>query len=412
MSDAASARSLSGTGRADSRFERLCSVDLEHEYYDGDDGALQDLDLTPTTATLSLIRNLGLAFRTRPDGVDLFYDRARSGAIFRKLTGRGRTEPLTGDGMDTRFTFVATSGEPRFAAFTDMPLAMSPGRYAAYVTNRNADGDRLRIDCDWRRCIRPINRIEPAAAGTDPRPPVEHDDTSIAAAEVRDAAGVRVLRVTPDANPDSRATSNLIPDLVQRALRDAPSGLYALSIEMKGEANPRPAQEFLHLVGGGAPPIFVLDLYLADEQDAAGAAACPVQPRGDGGDVTFRRYLIRLQARRTVWAYHVVAPPGLTDDLSIERASDEGPEFQAEGPVVLPTGVSAQRFVADRPWPVRRRSDVALRLRASRGPNGASRVLMERMPAPAPAHLRPSANLPSDRWGPDVPGSSDIYVHL
>lgn len=188
--------------------------------------------------------------------------------------------------------------------------------------------------------------------------------------------------------------------LVHARLGDAAAGLYACEISYPDRPD-RQRTEFI-FSNQRTPPLMFADLHFASpdpDDEAAESQGCyPIVvppdaetfPETPTEQVTPCHYEVWFEARRTTWIYYIVLPPsaGTGAGLAIEPGTEKGPRFHGPRAFTLPTDVTAYKFTSTKPWPLRHRPDVLLRLRGlgSSG-GGANRILLERLPVPSAERL-------------------------
>ena len=181
---------------------------------------------------------------------------------------------------------------------------------------------------------------------------------------------------------------------------------------------------FFHSALPLAPLLFV-DLFLAspDEPANAESGSYPVtlpnqlenEPTPAAANAAAQKHImprdyeIHFQARETIWTYYIVLPSGeaASKDLAIRAEPLDSLEFDGPDDVTLPTGTPASCFTARTPAPLRRRSDISLRLQSGGIPgNGSTRILLERLPTPSAERI----GLPPRST--DGTASSEVFVYL
>jgi hypothetical protein len=201
-----------------------------------------------------------------------------------------------------------------------------------------------------------------------------------------------------------RYTELTADQMVRARLSDAASGLYACEVSYPDQPD-RQRTEFI-ISSQRTPPLMFADLHFAspdpdpDPRDEVavshGCYPIVVPPDADTppepltGQVTPCHYEIWFEARRTTWIYYIVLPPSAGADagLAIEPGTERGPRFHGPRAFTLPTDVTAYRFTSTKPWPLRHRPDVSLRLRGLGSSGGAAnRILLERLPVPSAERL-------------------------
>jgi hypothetical protein len=212
-------------------------------------------------------------------------------------------------------------------------------------------------------------------------------------------------------------------------------GSFSYRIDNKA-LSPVPATdiEFFY-PGASRRPLLFVDLYLASpEKSWAQSQGCyPItlpetRPEAPKDDATLAAanaeaqrhikaldYEIRFAARETIWIYYVVLSAGLAADeeLAIRSEPPERLAFVKDPtPAPLPGGAIAHRFVATKAQPLRRRPDITPRLLAAARANGATRVLLERLPTPSVKQIIAQRAAASTGPPAAATAASEVFVYL
>jgi hypothetical protein len=418
------------------RYERLMSLSVRHDFY-GPAGLCRDFVIAPTAATQILLRNLGLVAKPRPGGFDVFYHSSRAGAIVRHLCNRRDDhgfEPLFDlDRLKSsswdRLTLTFTLDNPLFTNFTEMPFAkIRPGRDCLYVSNHGAGaGDgAVRLAVDWHSAI-----TTQATQQVTFSPAYLHLSTPKHATQVvfYDSSGRAFLRAEKGYKPPEPFTEpDPIPpvtglDPKRHAHLDmtrSAAGRYSYIASNKSKKL-GDETHFLY-TGMDQAPLLMVDLFL-DGPDGPVNLPKPWPKQFDkfaGKDVAAlckkyyfaaRDYEIHFEARKTIWTYYVVLPPGspASSDLSIEIVKaippqDGGPPLSFARSSTSLAGRPAAVFTAERPWQLQSRHNVSLRLRGGHD-SGSSRILLDRLPLPSAETILPPRTT-------DGHAVSEVFVYL
>jgi hypothetical protein len=458
-------------------YDRLMSLTLRHDFYDGD--LFEDFAILPTIPTLTLLHNLGLIARLRPAGIDILYHTGQSAAILRYLHDRrdhrpaekrsdlaDYNKPSTYGGCWSRLTLALMLQNSLFSNFTALPLAekpdekrlgeMTPGKQALYLSNRyaeQADGQPPRLIAD--RSSRVVS-----IPTTNTSPMHLHFEAPPKATEfiLYGTSGRAILRADPKYPPKDYSDAQKSSEMPPRAhLNDSVAGatmhvsmanewpgLFSYVFKNKDDNNKDQvlkSEDFIY-AGRRRPPLMFVDLFLASPDEPATPRGCyPVvvpaklpKELADKPDkvaraaftaaaadaaaqkyITPRDYELRFGARETIWTYYIVLPPGeaAPNDLAIrpeprDNLAEPRNSLEFNGPekVTLPTGVVACCFTAKTPAPLRRRSDIVLRLQSGGPGNGSTRTLLKRLPTPSAEQVsvRPRST--------DGTATSEIFVYL
>lgn len=411
-------------------YARLMSLTLRHEFNDGE--PCTDFAIAPTGPTQALMSTLGLIARPRRGGIDIIYHTGRCAAIVRSLHDErrlrkdGRTthaydRERSHKGSWTRLTFTLTLKNELFANFTAIPLPMphmmGPGEFALYLSNRfvkpphaKQSGEPAQLYSEWERHWR---RLPPVIFSPEhlhiPTPP---DAVEFA---LYSTSGRALLRADPDYRPPANVPGDKRRELPARvrlkpgsdvnvSMANETPGLFSHEVKFNRthETIHTRTTEFFYS-GTRAAPLLFADLFLAspeadDPNKVSGSYPIELPDRLPNNMtdaaanaeaqrcITPVDYEFSFEARKTTWIYYIVLPSGeaAVAGLAIVSDPDDALEFHPPETVKLPTGAWAHRFVATTAMPLRRRSDVPLRLRAGGGPgNGSARILLERLPTPS-----------------------------
>jgi hypothetical protein len=474
-------------------YDRLMSLTLRHDFYDGD--LFEDFTIVPTIPTLTLLHNLGLIARLRPAGIDILYHTGRSAAILRYLYNRrdrrpaekrpdldvsaDYNKPSTYGGCWSRLTLALFLQNSLFSNFTALPLAekpdekrpgeMTPGKQALYLSNRYAE----QADDQPPRLIADRSSRVVSIPTTTTSPVHLHFEAPPKATEfiLYDTSGRAILRADKDHPPkdhppkdhppkdhppkgysDAQKSSEMPPRAhysgagatMHVSMANEWPGLFSYVFKNKDDNNKDrvlKSEDFIY-AGRRRPPLMFVDLFLASPDEPATPRGCyPVvvpaelpKELADKPDkvarvasnaaaadaaaqkyITPRDYELRFGARETIWTYYIVLPPGeaAPKDLAIRSEPrdnlaepQDSLEFNGPEKVTLPTGVSACCFTAKTPAPLRRRSDIVLRLQSGGPGNGSTRTLLKRLPTPSAEQVsvRPRST--------DGTATSEIFVYL
>jgi hypothetical protein len=123
------------------------SIDIRHVYYAGSgkaDAACADLEIWPTARTAARLAPLGLHWRRRPDGGDIFGPKSLAGAF------KSRLEQLRGEKLSAAklgpklfgdpLMFALFIRNPHFVNITELPADLGDGRNVLCISNRSNRG--------------------------------------------------------------------------------------------------------------------------------------------------------------------------------------------------------------------------------------------------------------------------------
>lgn len=434
-------------------YDRLMSLTLRHEFYGGD--LCADFDISPTVPTQALLSQFGLLWRPLPGGIVVLYQTRRSEALVRYLLDERKSRKeaqnapsgdkhTTFTGAWTRLTFTLTLKNDLFSNFTAIPFAMpgdmKPGDYALYISNRYVKEplrNPAQLNSDWNLHWRSLPAV--IFSPQHLHIPTPHDALEFV---LYDTSGRAILSADRYFSPDS--ATDTVSEALKRA-RLTPN--VDMHISMAGERPGLFSYEFKKAGGRGesteffysgmrdAPLLFV-DLFLASPETArdaptvggyypvslpdevlnpairaAAGSGAKSTSAATGGSIKPYDYEFVFDARKTIWIYYIVLPSRevAAKDLAIVADPPATVEFGVPQPVTLPTGAAAYRFIANSALPLRRRSEIRLRLLAGAAQtNGSRRTLLERLPTPSAERITayPAGPLTDDT------AASEIFVYL
>ena len=444
------------------RYERLMSLTVRHDFYNGD--LFPDFTITPTAPTQTLLRNLELIARPRRAGIDILYHTDHSGAILRYLHNHGRhrsdeTPPphdqsraynksWTYDGCWSRLTFTLSTANELFTNFTELPLTktldeMRPPENVLYLSNRYTEpvhGKPARLIADRSSRVVSVPQVNFSPVNLDFAVPPGATEFIL-----YDTSGRAILRASPDypredkpltdkspknkwseIPPRAHLTSSKAGGSVDVSMANEGPGLFSYEIYQTADKDRRLlANEEFFYAGTQAAPLLFVDLFLASPDEPANAESgrYPIvlpeqladEPTHAAANAAAQKHItpcdyeLRFKARKTIWTYYIVLPSGevASTDLAIRAEPQGSLEFRGPHNVTLPTGVPATRFTARKAVPLRRRSDISLRLQSGGDPgNGSARILLERLPTPSAERISPP---PQSTGGA---ATSEIFVYL
>ena len=360
-------------------YSSFCSVDVRHDFCTATGGAFEGLAIGPTPETRRRLDHWGVIHRPRADGFDLLADSSRRKALETLLSGvttrfphglPPELEALLGPPL----LFRIEVREPLFFNFTEVPLDVSSGNPALYLSNREvepAGGDSYALVVDWGGAV-----FVPPPPDPEPVPPPP----------------------PPPSTPLAPSPSELLAPHVE----DKPARWLATRGEIW-----RAKTELADLLEQqGKLPFALLSIHPL----GSSGGAEPVQlVARDGEHLRPVRYTIRFAARTTFWRYVVASRTGDFDPAGfdiVDAAGGEPAGFTPEEPVTLPDGRTAVPFVSPSAYPIARRSTTAFALRGKSGSRGRSRLVVPRLPTPGAA----DSVVPDRSSGCGV--YSDMYVFV
>jgi len=341
-------------------FQQAFAVDIRHDYYP--DGISADFNIEPTPHCRQQLQRYGLLFKETPGGFVVLYE----------TTGvDGPPEPKRKIVPPLALAFILRGTSPFLLNFTDLPLDKLPEQIF-YLSNRQKNlnhGQRL-LSAD------PGDEFLSSADLLNLRPQRFQVDVETGADsllwELFDVQGalMRRLRVM--------TVEGICSFLVDLATH--PPGRYLLR---------RNGEDHLHFYASdrlaGSFPFGLIEIAvdpLVDNEFSFVDA---------GGQVQFRRYLLKMQARKTTWEFFVVGkyetevkPTDLTLTLD-----DPPVTFTRQSPVTLADGSTAIPFVAGTPLPLTRQPLKGIALSKKKGAS-TPKLDIDNLPNPSVAEIIPA----------------------
>ncbi|MFV3126195.1 hypothetical protein [Niveispirillum sp. KHB5.9] len=383
-----------GTGRG-AIYGVLFDVRVRHGYYDSADGRCPDLSTRPTPETLDLIRDLGLVFKSRPDGFTLFYSPQRLQGMISWLRSQ-IVEDGEGAGCWARLRFQMAMANKDFVGLTQMPIDTSPFNANFFLCNSDAHGVETAAQGTVARLC-PGTHVQ-----TDDFVPVVTGSLTVTVPAngervlIRDLSGAVVLTRDVSVADNGRVVVGFDTLACDR---------YDISVQTAtGEVPAIPPQVVYSLAS--PQPLGLVDmLFTPPLPGMPGIYPLSIWPDGSEteptGDLT---YLLPFQTRSTIWQYFVVnAGNGGFKHLAI---TGDGADFAPPQPDLLPTGQPAIRFDAQAPLPLRRIPPERFRL-------SGTRILADGVQQDVQVDVLPTAPA-SPVWpgGPDGQCLSQMYVYV
>lgn len=341
-------------------FQKAFAVDIQHDYYP--DGVSTDFMVAPTPHCQELLNRYGLLFKETSIGFVVLYE----------TTGvDGPPEPKRPlDGLP-ELSFVLWSKSPYLLNYSNLPLDKTPDQIF-YLSNRQKSlhsGQRL-LSAD------PLGEFlsEVDLLSLQPQRIQVALETSADSVlwEVFDPQGTQKLR--------------------QRVVTVEGSNSYQIDLRTH-----TPGRYLLRRDG-----VDHFEFYSADRL-VSGFPFGLIEIAGDStvsndftfvtssGDVQFRRYQLKLQARKTTWEYLIVAkyetevkPSDLTVTLE-----DPPVTFARQSAVTLADGSSAIPFVAGTPLSLRQQPLKGIALSKKKG-SSTPKLDIDNLPNPTVSEVIPA----------------------
>ncbi len=320
-------------------FQPAFAVEVKHEYYP--DGISADFRIVPTLHSQQQLQNYGLLFKELPGGFVVLYETtggAGSSAAKRKIE-----EPLA-------LSFLLEAKSPFLLNYSNLPLDKSADQIF-FLSNRrkNLNAGKRLLSADPLAEF--ISQTDLLALRAQRFQVERKTDQSSAVWQLFDAQGTLLHRERV------QSVAGLSSYRVDLATRQP--GVYQLLHDGVTHLQFYAADRLL-----GEYPFGLLEI-------AADPSVTDEFSFVDGsGNPQFRRYQIKLQARKTTWEYFVVAKYETQlkpQDLSV-TLEDPAVDFARQAAVELADGSRAIPFIADKPLPLTRRPLKGIALHKKKGP--------------------------------------------
>jgi hypothetical protein len=388
-SDLSGASSTEATGSDKESLRRnivqlTISIDIRHVYYAqaGEaDGVCTDLEIWPTARTAARLAPLGLHWRRRPDGGDIFGPKSLSDAFkteLNKLPPAQLSDPELGPKLfGDPLMFSLFIRHPHFVNITDLPSDLGDGRNVLCISNRSNRG---------------------------PSPP-SSDGTPSDSAAGRSAEVVGLILPNPDKVIPVRAANVLAEQREHAHFRSTGEELKIPDWIPTWVRN-REAEHFVREAIGHLTrwkkrtlPFAFLELYPYHPVDDLGSGRYSIfpatlEPEPDGGvqELGYRpvRYRIQFDSRKTRWRYVIADRDGrfCSDKFAI-AGPEKGLGFAEAGHPNVPGAKSSFAFESKEEIKLRRQAAQHFHLVGSRQDQPARELrLVDPLPVPA-AHELP-----------------------
>lgn len=342
-------------------FQKAFAVDIQHDYYT--DQISADFLIAPTPDCQRQLLKHGLLYKEKAGGFIVLYE---------TIGGDGPAEPKRKIDSYLTLSFVLWAKAPFLLNYSNLPLDKTPDQIF-YLSNRQKNlnnGLRLLtvdpsaefLSADDLLTLRP-QRFQVDAEATA--------DSSLW--EVLNAQGEQVCR--------QRVTTV--------------EGISSYLVDLSNNS----AGRYLLRHDG----VDHLQFYAADRLVSGfpfGLIEIAVDPEvsndfsfiDSSSNVQFKRYLLKLQARKTTWEYYVVAKyeTGVTPtDLQVQL-DDPPVTFARQRAVTLADGSTAIPFIAGSELPLRQQPLKGITLRKKKGPS-TPRLVIDNLPNPSVSEVIPVA---------------------
>jgi hypothetical protein len=370
------------------------SIDIRHVYYAqaGEaDGVCPDLEIWPTARTAARLAPLGLHWRRRADGGDIFGPKSLSDAFNARLSKLPRAQlsaaelgpKLFGDPL----MFALFIRHPHFVNITDLPSDLGDGRNVLCISNRSNRG--------------------PSPPSTAPSPSEP--------AEGGLGGAVGLILPNPDKVIPVRAATFLAEQREHAHFRSTgeelkiPDWIPAWVRNREAEHFVREAIGHLTRWKKRTLPFAFLEIYPYHPTDDIGSGRYSLfpailEPAADGGveELGYRpvRYRVQFDSRKTRWRYVIADRDGrfCTDKFAVAGAGKEF-AFEEAGRPDVPGAKSSFAFESKEAIKLRRQAAQHFHLLGSlREQPGREQRLIDPLPVPA-AHELPLRDGRPEREG-------------
>lgn len=342
-------------------FQKAFAVDIQHDYYP--DGVSADFLIAPTPDCQQQLQRYGMLFKESVGGFVVLYE---------TTGGDGPGEPMRKIDGPVAFSFVLWAKAPFLLNYSKLPLD-KPADQIFYLSNRRktanngqlllnvAAGGEFLSDQDLL-VLRPQR--------------FQVDVETVADSTLWDVVDEQGVQVHRQRVATVEGTSRYLVDLGSRS-----PGRYLLR---------RDGTAYLH--------------FYSDDRLVSGFPFGLIEIAADptvnnefsfidgSGNVQFRDYRLKLQARKTIWEYFIVAKyeTGLKpNDLSV-TCDDPPVSFARQSAVTMADGSTAIPFVAGTPLPLSKQPIKGIALSKKKGPS-TPRLNIDNLPNPSVSEVIPAA---------------------
>lgn len=352
-------------------FRKAFAVDIRHDYYA--DGVSADFQIAPTPGCRQQLLKYGLLFKEVAGGFVVLYE--TTGAEGPPEAKRKLEAPLS-------LSFVLRAKAPFLLNYSNLPLDKAADQFF-YLSNRRKsldNGERL---------------LTVAESGF---------------LADRDLISLRPQRFQVDV---ATAADSLLWELwdvedklIDRQRATTTEGMNSYLVDLGG----RPGGRYLLRQDGSDYLTFYADNRLVGSfpfaviEIAAGPSVTDDFSFVEGGgDIRFRSYLCKLQARKTTWEYYVVGKYETEvqpTDLQVQL-DDPPVVFTRQEAVALADGSMAIPFVAGSELPLSQIPIKGVTLNKKKGPS-TPRLVIDNLPNPSVAEVIPQG----------AKGISRMYIYI
>jgi hypothetical protein len=385
-------RAVSDEGDPNARrffYVRLMQVSIQHTYYNQSNDECPDFTITPTQASIALMRSLGLLFKREATGFSILYDQSQKENLLQYL----KRQAIRQNEVWTRLSFVLSLNDPYFVNFTDIPFNLDPSQQNFYFTNQQAHTARgsgiilNRDDYVTGQELLDVSPIQyPVTVSTD-----------VNKVLVQDISGEVVMcqpRCPPPPtqnvprlmNCDDQVTGQAddvrCRETIYLDFSSLPEDKYKI-VQIFYDEEIVSEREVLYTTSTPLPFCFI-DLLFTDPT-GNNSTLYPVRDLSSKGEVKSVQYQLKFQTRSIFWAYFIVPQPqrGTFENLRIESVEPSAArKINFAGPccVYLANGAKAYRFISERVIPLLQKPEYGFQLLGRTNLMQHDGVIVDRLP--------------------------------
>ncbi len=330
------------------KYKTLMQVSICNPYYNESNGQCQDFNIYPTSATLSLMKKIGLIFKEEKTGFLVLYNSRAEERLLRYLKNQGSVL-----GNWSKLSFVAALNNPFFVNFTDLPFSVNLIEKNIYLSNQMAHQYLESILLNSGDYVSPDVRNFTDVISTQYVAPfqVEINGKSLVAKKIKvvDLSGETVFCKIKDPTLE----------VVYLDFSVLPEGLY--SIQWFNNKDEEIFQKQVIYTATYPTPLCFIDLLFCCPTDTA-SGIYPVIFDAVGGHVGTVSYQLKFKERKIRWVYWVVPSVQSVENMRIKPDGTSDISFSDPQPGYIPTGQKAWSFVSNQTIPMQERSPLRFKL--------------------------------------------------